>query len=135
MPRIILEPGRSLAGNTGVLVSEIVLISQKNQFENFRWVYQDAGKFNGLIETLDESIKYPVYTEKKGEKGEVVLAGPTCDSMDIMYEDFKYELPMNLEIGDRLYWLSTGAYTSSYCAVEFNGFPPMKTYFIEDSSK
>ncbi|MBN2286647.1 MAG: type III PLP-dependent enzyme [Tissierellales bacterium] len=135
MPRIILEPGRSLAGNTGVLVSEIVLISQKNQFENFRWIYQDAGKFNGLIETLDESIKYPVYTEKKGEKGEVVLAGPTCDSMDIMYEDFKYELPMNLEIGDRLYWLSTGAYTSSYCAVEFNGFPPMKTYFIEDSSK
>jgi ornithine decarboxylase len=131
MPRIILEPGRSLAGNTGVLVSEIVLISQKNQFENFRWIYQDAGKFNGLIETLDECIKYPIYTEKKGEKGEVILAGPTCDSMDIMYEDYKYELPLSLEIGDRLYWLTTGAYTSSYCSVEFNGFPPMKTYFID----
>lgn len=47
-----------------------------------------------------------------------------------MYENFQYELPLNLSIGDRLYWLSTGAYTSSYCAVEFNGFPPMKTYVI-----
>ncbi len=131
MPRIIIEPGRSLAGNTGVLVTEIVLISQKNQFEPFQWLYQDAGMFNGLIETMGEAIKYPIYTEKKGEKGEYIIAGPTCDSMDILYQDFKYEFPLNLEIGDRLYWLSTGAYTSSYCSVEFNGFPPMKTYFID----
>jgi ornithine decarboxylase len=131
MPRIIIEPGRSLAGNTGVLVTEIVLISQKNQFETFQWIYQDAGMFNGLIETMGEAIKYPIYTEKKGEKGEYILAGPTCDSMDILYQDFKYEFPLSLEIGDRLYWLSTGAYTSSYCSVEFNGFPPMKTYFID----
>lgn len=131
MPRIILEPGRSMVGDSGVIVTEIVLISKKTQFENHRWVYLDVGKFNGLIETLEESIKYPIYTEKKGEKGEVILAGPTCDSMDILYEDFKYDLPLSLEIGDRLYFLSTGAYTSSYCAVEFNGFPPMKTFFIK----
>ena len=130
-PRILIEPGRSLVGNTGVLVSEVVLVSKKNQFENFRWVYLDTGKFNGLIETLEESIKYPIQTDKKGEVGPVVLAGPTCDGMDIMYEEFKYELPLSLERGDRVYWLSTGAYTSSYCSVEFNGFPPMKTYFID----
>jgi ornithine decarboxylase len=130
MPRIILEPGRSMVGDTGVLVSEIVMVSKKSHHENHRWVYLDVGKFNGLIETLDECIKYPIYCEKDGEEGEVILAGPTCDSMDIMYEHYRYELPLSLEEGDRLYWLTTGAYTSSYCAVEFNGFPPMKTYVI-----
>jgi ornithine decarboxylase len=45
-------------------VSEVVLISRKNNTALNRWVYQDTGKFNGLIETLGESIKYPVVTLK-----------------------------------------------------------------------
>lgn len=130
VPEIYLEPGRGLVGEAGVLVSEVVLISKKSKTDLKRWVYTDVGKFSGLIETMDESIKYPVYTEKNGETGDVILAGPTCDSQDIMYEDFKYQLPMGLEIGDKVYWLSTGAYTTSYSSVEFNGFPPLKTYFV-----
>ena len=51
--------------------------------------------------------------------------------MDIMYEDAKYKLPVTLKAGDRLYWLSTGAYTSTYASVAFNGFPPIKTYFMK----
>ncbi|MDO3384068.1 type III PLP-dependent enzyme [Gilvimarinus algae] len=129
-PRIILEPGRSLIANAGILVSEVVLISRKSRTALHRWVFTDVGKFSGLIETLDESIKYPVYTEKTGELEGSVLAGPTCDSADIMYENFKYPLPLTLEPGDRLYWLSTGAYTTSYSAVEFNGFPPLAEYCI-----
>ncbi|MBQ1710476.1 MAG: type III PLP-dependent enzyme, partial [Treponema sp.] len=62
--------------------------------------------------------------------GVVIIAGPTCDSMDIMYEDAKYKLPISLKAGDKLYWLSTGAYTSTYASVAFNGFPPIKTYFM-----
>jgi ornithine decarboxylase len=130
LPEIILEPGRSLVSNAGVLVSEVVLISRKSRTGLNRWVYLDVGKFSGLIETLGESIKYPVYSEKRGELEEVVLAGPTCDSADIMYEDYKYPLPLNLAIGDRLYWFSTGAYTTSYSAIEFNGFPPLQAYYI-----
>jgi len=130
MPRIILEPGRSLCSDAGVLVSEVVLISRKSYSALHRWVYTDVGKFSGLIETLGESIKYPIYSEKSGEVEECVVAGPTCDSADIMYEDHKVELPLSLEIGDRLYWFSTGAYTTSYSAIEFNGFPPLKQYFI-----
>ncbi len=130
LPEIIIEPGRSLVANAGVLVSEIVLISRKDNTALNRWIYTDVGKFSGLIETLDESIKYPIYCEKKGEMERVVLAGPTCDSADIMYENYKPALPLSLEIGDRLYWLSTGAYTSTYSAVEFNGFPPLKTYCL-----
>jgi ornithine decarboxylase len=131
LPEIILEPGRSLVGDAGVLVSEVVLISRKSRHALNRWIYTDVGKFSGLIETLEESIKYPIFCERKSETEECVIAGPTCDSQDIMYEDFKYELPLTLAIGDRLYFMSTGAYTSSYSSVEFNGFPPLKTYFIE----
>ena len=130
LPQIILEPGRSLVSNAGVLVSEVVLISRKSRTGLNRWVYTDVGKFSGLIETMGEAIKFPVYTDKKGELEEVVLAGPTCDSADIMYEDHKYPLPLNLSIEDRLYWFSTGAYTTSYSAIEFNGFPPLKAYYI-----
>jgi len=130
LPEIILEPGRSLIANAGILVSEVVLISRKSHTALTRWVFTDVGKFSGLIETLDESIKFPIYCEKRGEVEDVVLAGPTCDSADIMYERFKYELPLNLAIGDRLYWLSTGAYTTTYSAIEFNGFPPLQAYYL-----
>ena len=130
IPAIYLEPGRGLVGEAGILVSEIILISKKSKPDLKRWVYTDVGIFNGLMETLGEAIKYPVYTEKSGECGDVILAGPTCDSMDIMYEHFKYQLPLSLEIGDRLCWLSTGAYTASYSSVEFNGFPPLKTHYL-----
>jgi ornithine decarboxylase len=130
LPEIILEPGRSLIANAGILVSEVVLVSRKSRTAVERWVYTDAGKFSGLIETMDEAIKFPIWTEKKGEMEEVVIAGPTCDSADIMYENYKYGLPLNLAIGDRLYWLSTGAYTTSYSAIEFNGFPPLKSFYL-----
>ncbi len=134
IPEIILEPGRSLVADSGILTSEVVLVSRKNNTALYRWVYCDAGKFNGLIETLDESIKYPIVVENgkpSSKEGEVILAGPTCDSMDIMYENHKYKLPTSLRPGDKLYWLSTGAYTSTYASVCFNGFPPLKTYYME----
>lgn len=130
LPEIILEPGRSLVGDSGILTSEVILASRKNNTALTRWVYIDAGKFNGLIETLDECIKYPLVTTRDGGKeGEVIIAGPTCDSMDVMYETTKYKLPVNLKQGDRIYWLSTGAYTSTYASIAFNGFPPIKTYY------
>lgn len=131
LPEIILEPGRSLVGDSGILTSEVILASRKNNTALTRWVYIDAGKFNGLIETIDECIKYPIITTKDGDKeGEAIIAGPTCDSMDVMYETTKYKLPVTLKQGDRMYWLSTGAYTTTYASVAFNGFPPIQTYYI-----
>ena len=130
IPELYLEPGRGLVGEAGILVSEVVSVAKKSKTDLKRWVYTDVGIFNGLMETLGESIKYPAYTEKTGPTGDVVLAGPTCDSLDIMYEHFKYQLPLSLESGDRIYWLSAGAYTASYSAIEFNGFPPLKTYYL-----
>lgn len=130
LPEIIIEPGRSLVGDSGVLVSEIVLISRKSRTALERWIYQDCGRLCGLMETLGKAIHYPIVCERNGPQEQVILAGPTCDSMDTLYEDYRYELPLSLAVGDRLYWLSTGAYTSSYSAIEFNGFPPLQTVVI-----
>ena len=129
-PKLMLEPGRSLVAEAGVIQSEVVLVSRKSRHDQTRWVYLDVGKFGGLAETLDESIKYRLRTARTGATGPVVLAGPTCDSADILYEKTGYELPLNLECGDRLEILNTGAYTSSYASVGFNGFPPLRTFCL-----
>jgi ornithine decarboxylase len=128
-PRVMLEPGRSLVADAGVIQSEVVLVARKARADRTRWVYLDVGKFGGLAETLDESIKYRLRTPRRGRTGPVVLAGPTCDSADILYERTVYELPLSLASGDRVEILSAGAYTSSY-ASGFNGFPPLRTYCL-----
>jgi ornithine decarboxylase len=131
LPEIIIEPGRSLVGDAGVIQSEVVLISEKGGDDDRRWVYLDVGKFNGLAETMDESIKYRIVTPGRGgSSGPVILAGPTCDSADILYEQTEYRLPFGLEVGDKIEILSTGAYTASYASVGFNGFSPIRTYCI-----
>ncbi|MCF3932686.1 type III PLP-dependent enzyme [Acuticoccus sp. M5D2P5] len=129
LPETIIEPGRGMVGNAGVIKSEVILISQKSEGD-IRWVYLDVGKFNGLAETMDEAIRYPVMTARDGEATPCVLAGPTCDSVDVMYEKKPYPLPINLEIGDEILIGGTGAYTSTYASVAFNGFPPIQSYVI-----
>lgn len=129
LPEIAIEPGRYIAGDAGVIMSEVILVSSNIPGEARRWVYLDAGKFSGFIEA--ESIEYRITTEKENEpKGPVVLAGPTCDSIDIIYEEAHYELPLSLTAGDKVYFLSAGAYTTTYSSVAFNGFPPLKDYYI-----
>ncbi len=128
---IIIEPGRSMAGNAGVIVAEIVNIAKKSVHERYPWVFLDVGKFGGLIETLDESIKYPIYFEGAGKSQEIIIAGPTCDSMDILYEKWSYTMPDSARIGDRVYILTTGAYTQSYSSVYFNGFPPLAVHVLK----
>ncbi len=128
---VIIEPGRSMAGNAGVIVAEVVNIAKKSVHERYPWVFLDIGKFGGLIETLDEAIKYPIYFEGSGNAREIIVAGPTCDSMDILYEKWTYTMPDSARIGDRVYILTTGAYTQSYSSVYFNGFPPLSSYILK----
>ncbi|HUX51671.1 MAG TPA: type III PLP-dependent enzyme [Spirochaetia bacterium] len=130
LPEIYMEPGRAMTADSGVIVSEIIRISKKSKNNLYRWAFLDVGLFGGLIETLGEAIKYPIYFEGQGESEEIILAGPTCDSMDIMYQDFKYRMPSNTKEGDRVYIFTTGAYTQSYSSIYFNGFPPLKSYIL-----
>ncbi|MDP3176854.1 MAG: type III PLP-dependent enzyme [Spirochaetaceae bacterium] len=128
---IIIEPGRSMAGDSGVIVAEVVNIAKKSVHERYPWVFLDIGKFGGLIETLDEAIKYPIYFEGQGKAQSIIIAGPTCDSMDILYEKWTYTMPDSTRIGDKVYILTTGAYTQSYSSIYFNGFPPLKAYVLK----
>ena len=131
LPEIIIEPGRSLVADAGVIVTEVVMISKKSVLNQHEWLYIDCGKYNGLSETIDEAVKFPIFLEKQSsvkERKEFILAGPTCDSMDILYQDYKYSFPADLKEGDRLYFFTTGAYTTTYSSIEFNGFPPLKAY-------
>lgn len=131
LPDMIIEPGRGLVGDAGVIQAEVVLISEKDYGEDRRWVYLDIGKFSGLAETMDEAIKYRIVTPRDGgPTGPVSLAGPSCDSADILYEKAEYQMPLALEVGDKIQILSTGAYTTTYSSVAFNGFPPLKSYCI-----
>jgi ornithine decarboxylase len=131
IPETIIEPGRGLVGNAGIIEAEVVLISRKSNDDTTRWVYLDIGKFNGLAETMDEMIRYPIRTIYDGDQvAPCVVAGPTCDSVDVLYEKEPYDLPISLEIGAKVLIEGTGAYTTTYSAVGFNGFPPLKSYVI-----
>jgi ornithine decarboxylase len=131
IPNTIIEPGRGLVGNAGVIEAEVVLIARRNPEDEVRWVYLDLGKFHGLAETIDESIRYPIKTPKdRDEMAPCVLAGPTCDSVDVLYEKNPYPLPVSLAIGDKLLIEAAGAYTAMYSSVGFNGFPPLRQYVI-----
>jgi ornithine decarboxylase len=133
LPEIIVEPGRSIVGDSGIMVTEAIMISEKTKASNYKWLYLDIGKFGGLIETIDEAIKYPIFTESKPlETQEYIIAGPTCDSYDILYEKNKYKLDKNLKEKDKLYICTTGAYTASYSSVCFNGIPPLEVYCVKN---
>ncbi len=131
IPETIIEPGRGMVGDAGIIKAEVVLISRKEENDPLRWVYLDIGKFGGLAETMDEAIRYPIKTPRDRDlKSPCVIAGPTCDSVDVLYEKVPYELPVSLSIGDEVLIEGTGAYTTTYASVAFNGFEPLKAYVI-----
>ena len=131
LPELIVEPGRVLPGDAGVIQAEVILISRKSHNDQRRWVFLDVGRYSGLVEVMDEAIQYRIRTARDGDPtGPVVIAGPTCDEVDILYEKSDYELPLSLAVGDKVELLSAGAYTASCSSVGFNGFPPLKEYYI-----
>ena len=131
LPELVVEPGRFIAGDAGVIAAEVVLVSRKEQDDPVRWVYLDIGRFGGMAETEGEAIKYVFRTPHDGEvDGPVTIAGPTCDSTDTLYEKSNYRLPMALAAGDRIEILATGAYTTTYASQRFNGFAPLGEHYI-----
>jgi ornithine decarboxylase len=130
LPDLIVEPGRQMVGTAGVIQTEVVLIAQKSNEERRRWVFLDIGKFGGLAETEGEAIQYPIRAPRRGPSERVILAGPTCDSADVLYERAPYRLPVDLVIGDKLEIRAAGAYTSTYASVAFNGFEPLQCFCI-----
>jgi ornithine decarboxylase len=131
LPEMLIEPGRSVVGDAGLVAAEVVLVSRRDKDDPVRWVYLDIGRFGGLAETEGEAIKYRITTPHDGtELGPVAIAGPTCDGADIMYEKSNYRLPLALRTGDRVGLLSAGAYTATYASQGFNGFAPLAEHYL-----
>src|SRR5689334_19952400 len=127
-PHTLVEPGRAVVGDAGTLVTSVVAVLWRG---DTRWVFLDAGVFTGLVETLDEAIRYRLTTTADGgPAGPCVLAGPTCDSADVLYEQVPVQLPLTLAEGDVVRLHATGAYTSCYSTVGFNGFAPLATRLV-----
>ncbi|RYH03075.1 type III PLP-dependent enzyme [Salipiger sp. IMCC34102] len=131
VPRIMAEPGRGMVAEAGVIVSEVMLVSRKSDRDVHRWVYLSIGRFSGLAETEGEAIRYQFETDRDGDAtGPCIVAGPSCDSADVLYEKRPMQLPLTLQSGDRVLIRNTGAYTSTYSSVSFNGFPPLDVVVI-----
>ena len=80
---------------------------------------------------MDESIRYAIRTDHDEDRmSPCVVAGPTCDSVDVLYEKNHYPLPVSLSIGDKVWIEGAGAYTTTDAAVAFNGFPPLEQIVI-----
>lgn len=130
LPEILVEPGRFIVGDAGVVRSEVVLVSRRGD-DPVRWVYLDIGRFGGLAETEGEAIRYRITTPHDGAPdGPVAIAGPTCDGADILYERSHYRLPLGLDTGDVVTLESTGAYVSTYASQRFNGFAPLAEHYV-----
>lgn len=123
---LIVEPGRALVGEAGLLVASVIGKARRGAE---RWVYLDVGVFNGLMESIG-GLGYELRTERDGPTSPHVLAGPSCDSMDVIANDV--ELP-ELDVGDRVYVMNAGAYTLSY-ASSFNGFAPPAVHLLSGVS-
>jgi ornithine decarboxylase len=130
LPDMLIEPGRAMVGNAGVVAAEAILVCRRMPEDERRWVYLDIGRYGGLAETEGESIRYRVTTGATGPTGPVVLAGPSCDGVDVMYEKTPYRLPLDLQSGDRVLIHDTGAYVTSYASQNFNGFTPLAEHYL-----
>lgn len=120
--RVSIEPGRGMVGDSGIMISTVV---GKAERDGKNWLYIDAGVFNALMETV-EAYRYELRTLSKLSKKKFNIGGPSCDSVDIVFRDI--ELP-DVEIGDKIFILNSGAYTTVY-ASNFNGFDVPKVIYV-----
>lgn len=124
---LIIEPGRVIVGEAGTLISTVIGTADRG---GESWISLDAGVFNALFEAT-QGFRYELATDRHGPRQPHVLAGPSCDSVDVITNEVW--LP-NLRVGDRLYFLNAGAYTTSY-ASRFNGFGPPTVYIADGSNR
>ncbi|MEK6651797.1 MAG: type III PLP-dependent enzyme [Nitrospirota bacterium] len=123
--RVFIEPGRAVVGDAGIFVTSVI---GKAGRADTNWLHIDVGVFNGLMESVG-GIKYTYLVETSRDmqhKKRWTIAGPSCDSFDVIDKDVMLPEP---EIGGLVLILSSGAYTISY-ASEFNGFSIPKTILI-----
>jgi ornithine decarboxylase len=131
-PLLAAEPGRYLVAESGVLAASVIGLDQR---DGERWVFLDVGGYNGMMEAVQTGGRwhFPLLTSRpdhfRAETVPTTVTGPSCDSSDTLF--YGAALPASLELGDRVYIGTAGAYTSSY-ASSFNGFPAPRLLYVGD---
>lgn len=127
--KLVAEPGRFMTNNVGWMITRVILDTIKDHNKR---IYLDAGIFSGLVEPK-EGIYYDWLTDKDDdEKVNTCIAGPTCDSLDIIQNNAK--LPKTLSLHDFVYIPNCAAYTLTYATGDvygFNGFENPKIKIID----
>ncbi len=114
--RVIAEPGRYIVGPAAIGVASVMGRARR---EGHWWYYLDDGLYGSYSGQLYDHARYPVSALREGPPLPSVLAGPTCDSIDVIAENLM--LP-ELRSGDLIVGRAMGAYTWA-SASEFNFFP------------
>ena len=112
--RVICEPGRYICGEAATLFASVI---GKAVREGTPWYYLDDGLYGSFSGRLFDQCVYQILTNRNTRWENAVLAGPTCDSFDVIYKEC---LLPPLEIGDILMFPAMGAYCS-VSATDFNG--------------
>lgn len=110
--RVVCEPGRFISASPVTLVCSVI---GKAHRDGKVWYYLDDGLYSTFSGIVYDHCQYPVITNRKGGERLSVLAGPTCDSFDVMYDGLM--IPEH-EVGERMVFPMTGA----YCAVSGSDF-------------
>ncbi|HOF17614.1 MAG TPA: type III PLP-dependent enzyme [Phycisphaerae bacterium] len=121
--RLIAEPGRFLVGPAGTLLMRVI---GKAIRDNKHWYYLDDGVYGALSGMIFDHAKYEFKVLRGGRTQLSTLAGPTCDSLDIISRG--EDLP-EMDLGDVVYVENIGAYSSA-SATTFNGVPPARVVMV-----
>jgi ornithine decarboxylase len=126
--RVLAEPGRCISGDAMTLVVRVVGRSFRN---GIPWYYIDDGVYGAFSGKVFDNCDYQLVPLRSGPVKKCVVAGPTCDSIDIVSTD---QMLPDMEIGDLLVVPAMGAYTMA-SATSFNGFaPPVTVVDREDEA-
>ncbi len=122
--KLIAEPGRFLVGPAGLLVTQVIGRTFRN---NKNYYYLNDGIYADFSGMVFDHCKYQFRTLRRGPTYLSTLAGPTCDSFDTLSTN--EEIP-ELYVGDVVYVKNIGAYSSASAVPNFNGFPPAKIILV-----
>ena len=122
--KFIAEPGRFLAGPAGILVTQVIGRTFRN---NKNYYYLNDGIYADFSGMVFDHCKYEFKTFRRGPRFLSALAGPTCDSFDTL--SMNEEIP-ELYVGDVVYVKNIGAYSCASAVPNFNGFSPAKIIMV-----
>ena len=118
--KFIAEPGRFLVGPAGILITQVIGRTFRN---NKNYYYLNDGIYGDFSGMVFDHCKYEFKTLRRGQTFLSALAGPTCDSFDTL--SLNAEIP-ELYVGDAIYVKNIGAYSCASAVDGFNGFSPAK---------